>query len=153
MTDFKVLMKMNMLNSKQQGNITEVEVMLAFLKLGYNVLTPYGDCERYDFVVDINNHFYKIQVKSAKEEDEGAKFSFNTASTHYTDGKCIHHTYTSEEIDFFATTFNNQCYLIPVSECGNRIKSLRIATPKNGQVSRVSWAKDYKLEEVVKTLN
>ena len=54
-----------MLNSKQKGNITEVECMLAFLKLGYNVLTPYGDCERYDFVVDINNKLYKIQAKTA----------------------------------------------------------------------------------------
>lgn len=141
-----------MLNSKQQGNITEVEVMLAFLREGYNVLTPYGDCERYDFVVDINKHFYKIQVKSAKEEDEGNKFSFNTASTHYSDGKCIHDTYTKEDIDFFATTFNNQVYLIPVEECGNRSKSLRLTAPKNGQINRVSWAKDYKLEEVVKKL-
>lgn len=151
--DLKVLMKMNMLNSKQQGNVTEIEVMLAFLKLGYNVLTPYGDCERYDFVTDINNHFYKIQVKSAKEEDEGTKFSFNTASTHYSDGKCIHSSYTSNDIDFFATTFRGQTYLIPVTECGARSKSLRLTPPKNGQLNRVSWAKDYELEEMVKTLS
>jgi len=29
-----------MLNTKQRGNITELQCMLAFLKLGYNVLTP-----------------------------------------------------------------------------------------------------------------
>lgn len=29
------------MNSKQIGNITEVECMLAFMKQGYNVLTPY----------------------------------------------------------------------------------------------------------------
>ena len=45
------------MNSKQQGNITELETMLAFLKLGYNVLTPYGDCERYDFVADVKDAF------------------------------------------------------------------------------------------------
>jgi hypothetical protein len=39
--------------------------MLEFLKLGYNILTPYGDCERYDFVVDVNGKFYKIQAKTA----------------------------------------------------------------------------------------
>ena len=48
------------LNTKQVGNITEVESMLSFLKLGYNVLQPYGDCEKYDYVVDIKNKFYKI---------------------------------------------------------------------------------------------
>ena len=40
------------MTSKHIGNITELETMLAFIKAGYNVLTPYGDCERYDFVVD-----------------------------------------------------------------------------------------------------
>ena len=48
------------MNSKQIGNITELETMLAFLKLGFNVLTPYGDCERYDFVVDANGKFLRI---------------------------------------------------------------------------------------------
>ena len=142
-----------MLNSKQQGNITEVEVMLAFLRQGYNVLTPYGDCERYDFVVDINNHFYKIQVKTAKEEDDGAKISFNTASTHYSEGKCIHDTYTKEEIDFFATFYQGKSYLISVNECGKRSKSLRLLPSKNGQINRASLAKNYELEEVIKTLS
>ena len=62
-----------MLNSKQKGNITELECMLAFVKLGYNVLIPYGDCERYDFVVDIKGNFYKIQVKTSRTEDEEKK--------------------------------------------------------------------------------
>jgi len=139
------------MNSKQIGNITEVEVMLAFLKQGFNVLSPYGDCERYDFVIEINNKFYKIQVKTSHLED--GKISFNTASTHYSDGKCIHDTYTKEDIDYFATTYENQVYLIPVEECGGRLKSLRFEPTKNGQTRNVSWAKDYKLEEVIKTLS
>lgn len=118
------------MNSKQIGNITEVEVMLAFIKQGFNVLSPYGDCERYDFVVEINNKFYKIQVKTSRLED--GKISFNTASTHYLNGKCIHDVYTKKEIDYFATSYENQVYLIPVEECGGRLKSLRFEPPKNG---------------------
>ena len=48
------------MNTKRIGNITEVECMLAFMKLGYNVLQPYGDCERYDFVADIKGLFSNI---------------------------------------------------------------------------------------------
>lgn len=139
------------MTSKQLGNITEVEVMLAFLRQGYQVLTPYGDCERYDFVVEIQNQFYKIQVKTAHEED--GKISFNTASTHYADGKCIHDTYTKADIDYFATTYQGMTYLIPVEECGGRSKSLRFVPPKNGQIRNVSWAKDYEIGEVIKTLS
>lgn len=140
------------MSSKQLGNITEVQAMLGFLQLGYNVLTPYGDCERYDFVADVNGKFVKIQVKSSKVSDDGTKFSFNTASTHYSDGKCVHHSYSKEDIDYFATVYDNQVYLIPVEECSTRSQSLRLIPAKNGQTRGVKWAKDYRLEEVIKEL-
>ena len=139
------------MNSKYVGNITELETMLAFIKLGYNVLTPYGDCERYDFVVDINGTFFKIQCKTSKSVNDGAAFKFSGRSTHKSGGKIIHHTYTKEEIDYFVTFYNEKCYLIPVEECGAD-KILRILPTKNEQTRGVSWAKDYELEEVVKKL-
>ena len=139
------------MNSKQIGNITEIKVILAFIEQGFNVLSPYGDCERYDFVVEINSKFYKIQVKTSHLED--GRINFSTASTHYSNGKCIHDTYTKKEIDYFATTYENQVYLIPVEECGGRSKSLRFEPTKNGQARNVSWAKDYTLEAVIKTLS
>ena len=139
----------NMMNSKQIGNITELETMLAFIKLGYNVLTPYGDCERYDFVVDANGKFIRVQSKTSRTEDDGASFSFSCRSCNRKDGKIIHHHYTNNEIDYFVTTFNGKCYLVPVDECGND-KRLRILSTKNGQVRGVTWAKEYELEEVVK---
>lgn len=139
------------MNSKYKGNITELECMLAFMKLGYNVLTPYGDCERYDFVVDKNNKFYKIQSKTSSSDDEGASFKFSCRSCNRKDGAIMHHTYTKEEIDYFITSFNGIIYLIPVEECGSD-KRLRLEPTKNGQVRGITWAKDYELEEVIKNM-
>lgn len=139
------------MNSKQKGNITELECMLAFMKLGYNVLTPYGDCERYDFVVNIDNKFYKIQSKTSSSDDDGASFKFSCRSCNRKDGVIVHHTYTKEEIDYFVTTFNGIVYLIPVEEC-SADKKLRLQPTKNGQVRGVTWAKDYELEEVIKNM-
>ena len=137
------------MNSKQIGNITELETMLAFLKIGFNVLTPYGDCERYDFVVDANGKFLRIQSKTSHSDDNGASFSFSGRSCNRKDGKIVHHTYTNDEIDYFVTLFEGKCYLIPVDECGAN-KRLRILPAKNGQTKGITWAKDYELEEVVK---
>lgn len=123
--------------------------MLAFLKLGYNVLTPYGDCERYDFVVDTSKKFLRIQAKTSRTEDDGASFSFSGRSCNRKEGKIVHHFYTNDEIDYFATSFNEKCYLIPVEECGSD-KRLRLLPAKNGQVRGIAWAKDYELEEVIK---
>ena len=140
-----------MLNSKQIGNITEVEIMLSFLKLGFNVLTPYGDCERYDFVVEINNKFYKIQSKTANSKDNGKSIFINCRSTHRKNGKCVHEKYDSSDIDFFANTYNGVSYLIPISECGSG-KTLRFEETENCQKERVSFAKNYTIEEVIKRL-
>lgn len=137
------------MNSKQKGNITELETMLAFIKAGYNVLIPYGDCERYDYVVDNHGKFVRIQSKTASSDDEGASFRFSGRSSHRKDGKIVHHQYTNNEIEYFATTFNGKSYLIPVEECGAD-KKLRILPTKNNQTRGISWAKDYELEEVIK---
>ena len=137
------------MNSKQKGNITELETMLAFLKLGYNVLTPYGDCERYDFVVDVKGKFIKVQSKTSNTEDNGASFKFNCRSSNRSNGSIVHHKYTKDEIDYFVTTFNGKAYLVPVEECGAD-KRLRLLPAKNGQTRGITWAKDYELEEVVK---
>lgn len=139
-----------MLNSKQKGNITEVECMLAFLKLGYNVLTPYGDCERYDFVVDINNKLYKIQAKTANTShiNEGY-IEFKTSNKTTRNGTFVRNFYTSEQVDFFATSYNGQCYLVPISETSRQTKRLRFTTPKNGQANGITFAEEYELERMV----
>lgn len=137
------------MNSKHKGNITELESMLAFMKLGYNVLIPYGDCERYDYVVDANGKFKKIQSKTSSTKDDGASFKFSCRSSNRQNGNIVHHSYSKDEIDYFVTTFNGKCYLIPVEECGSD-KKLRILPAKNGQTRGITWAKDYELEEVVK---
>ena len=140
------------MNSKQIGNITEVECMLAFLKLGYNVLQPYGDCERYDFVADINGKFYKIQCKTSKKTDDiGTSIEFSCRSSHRVNSKCVNEKYTSENVDFFATTYQNKCYLIPQNECSTS-KKLRFIPPANGQTKDISFAKDYELETIIATL-
>ena len=55
---------MNELNSHFKGEITEQQVAIEFLTLGYLVSKPLVQRSRYDFVVDINHKLYKIQVKT-----------------------------------------------------------------------------------------
>lgn len=140
------------MTSKDVGNITEVSCMLEFMKLGYPVLTPYGDCQRYDFVVEINNKFYRIQSKTANDThiDEGY-IVFRCDNTTTKNGKVVHHSYDENEIDYFSTFYDGKCYLIPVNEC-SREKRLRFTTPKNGQTRGITFASEYELEKVVANL-
>lgn len=140
------------MTSKDIGNITEVSCMLEFMKLGYPVLTPYGDCQRYDFVVEINNKFYRIQSKTSNDShiDEGY-IVFRGDNTTTKNGNIIHHQYTDNEIDFFSTFYNGKCYLVPVNECSKE-KRLRFTPPKNGQIKGITFACNYELEKVVANL-
>ena len=140
------------MTSKDVGNITEVSCMLEFMKLGYPVLTPYGDCQRYDFVVEINGKFYRIQSKTANDAyiNEGY-IVFRCDNTTTKNGKIVHHSYDENEIDYFSTFYDGKCYLVPVNEC-SREKRLRVTTPKNGETRGITLASEYELEKVVANL-
>ena len=133
------------MNSKLTGNLTEMKCMSAFMELGHNVLIPFGDCERYDFVVNIENQFLRIQCKTSQSDDDGSSFFFRGRSSHRVKGHCVNEKYTKEEIDYFATIWDNHCYLIPVEECGS-CKRLRLSPSINGQNRGVNHANDYELE-------
>ena len=140
---------MENLNSQTKGRITELKVANAFLELGYIISQPLVDT-RYDYLVEINNKIYKIQVKTASLYNGCIKFS--TANTHTNTQGTVRKTYKNE-IDFFATIYENKCYLIPVDECGSSNKSLRLELPKDGIAKKnMVWAKDYELKEVINRL-
>ena len=61
-------------------------------------------------------------------------------------------TYSENDVDFFATMYNNECYLIPFSHCGKRAQRLRLVPTKNGQTTGIKFAKDYHLKDIVKNL-
>lgn len=136
------------LNTHFQGEITELEVAEAFLAQGYQVCKPLVSDSRYDFVVDINHTFYRIQVKTSSLSIDGDYIEFKTQSSHTNTKKTIYHSYSKEEVDYFATIFNHQCYLVPIEQVGSRSFRLRLKPTKNGQTKNINFAKDFKLENI-----
>ena len=131
------------LTSKQKGNLTELQCLSAFVEYGCGVSIPYGDNSKYDFIADIDGQLFKIQVKTSSLKDENA-IKFSCRTTHVNCKGIKNERYSSNEVDFFATYWENQCYLIPVSECSVE-KTLRFAPPKSGQLKGITFAKDYEL--------
>ena len=137
------------LTSKEKGNLTELQCLLSFYELGHKVSIPYGENCRYDFILDVNGKLLKIQCKTSRTEDDGKSFLFSCKSTRKNNSSKAHTVvYTKEEIDYFATYYQGKCYLIPVEECGSE-KRLRLSPPANGQIKKVSFAKDYELKQVL----
>lgn len=56
------------MQTKIKGDISEAKALFEFQKRNIPVLLPWGDKERYDMVIELSNHFFRVQVKTANEE-------------------------------------------------------------------------------------
>ena len=140
--------------TQSKGNLVELQCISKFIELGYECSIPYGNGAKYDFVVDVNGQFLRIQCKSASHpiDKSTGQYDINaiqfscTAQTTNTQ-KTIRHSYDKTQIDYFATTFNNQVYLVPVEECSTN-KTLRFIPPKNNNPN-YNDAKKYEIENII----
>ena len=139
-------MKIKMeLTAKQKGNLTELQCLTAFYQEGCHVSLPYGENSRYDMIVDVNGLLIKVQVKTSSLKGEGA-INFSCRSSHVNSTGVKNIRYTAQEIDYFATFWEGQCYLVPVSECSTE-KTLRFVPPKSGQLKGITFASEYTIQK------
>lgn len=115
------------------------------------VSKPLVQCSRYDFVVEINHKLYKVQVKTGTLK-ENSYIEFSTSTSHTNTKGTLNISYSKDDVDYFATIYDNQCYFVPFEVCGTRNQRLRIVPTKNGQTKEIVFANDYKLEDVIKRL-
>jgi len=52
------------LTTKRRGELSELAFVYKAASLGFHVAKPYGDSERYDFILDAGHRLWRIQVKS-----------------------------------------------------------------------------------------
>lgn len=144
------------MDTKQIGNLTELQCITYLYKLGCKMSIPFGDSEKYDMIMDYNNKLYKVQSKHANEilDEKTGQVSFiklnTTWQSHNTSG-WSKHKYLPKDVDYFCTFYNERCYLIPLKECSTE-KRLRLIPPKNGQTKGVSFLRDYEAEHILESL-
>jgi len=96
---------------KQRGELAEVGFMFKAAGLGFGVAKPWGDSERYDFILDSGKRFWRVQVKS---NYVARTHSYNVHTRANTAGK--KKPYTAKQIDFLVAYIvaEDAWYVIPV---------------------------------------
>lgn len=124
----------------EKGNISESLVTGRFLELGYNVLIPFGGGHRYDIVIEINNEFKRVQIKTGRIYKN--KLVFNTTSNNKGYKRKSYH----DEVDYIAVYCheNNKSYLIPIGLTGKSAMTLQVSEPKIKN-KNMHFAKDFEL--------
>ena len=135
------------LTTQQKGITTEMYVAAYLLSLGYNVSQPMCQDSKYDLIVDVNDKLLRLQVKTARLSDNNS-IIFNCRSTTKNSRTNKSRAYSKNEIDFFATYWNHQVYLVPVGQCSSE-KRLHLQKPRQ---SNWSYIEDYKAKEVLEQL-
>ncbi len=136
--------------TNQKGLITEMQVMLRLIEMGYDVSQPLNADSKYDCILDVNGQLLKIQIKTAhKHPKTKDSIEIKCRSTTTTQNHRKQGGYTSKDIDYFATFWENELYLIPVEECSSE-KTLHLTK----EVVRKGWSylEDYKAKEVLNIL-
>jgi hypothetical protein len=96
-------------NRKRRGEVAEAVFLARACSFGFRLAKPWGDSERYDFIVTFGHGFHRVQVKSTERYAE---------SRYRVKGAGWKDTYTPEEIDFLVA------YIVPIEAFASR-KSLR----------------------------
>jgi len=131
------------------GEISRLQVMAAIARLGNQVYVPLSDIGRTDFVFeDETGRFFRVQAKTGWLRRGTVIFMACSVDSRSQAGRCIYRPYTGQ-IEYFGVYCpdNNKVYLVPISDTTNSACTLRIDPPRNGQKTRIRWARDYEIGE------
>jgi len=131
-----------------QGNLVELQCIMKFMTMGFECSVPYGNQAKYDILVDTSKEILRIQCKKSHWADDRNSITFSCCSSTTNTQKTTRHYYTSNDIDYFATCWEDNVYLIPVEECSTT-KSLRITPKTNKTPPNVNMAEDYLVEKIL----
>lgn len=104
-------------HTKRKGELSELAFMYKAVSMGFGVAKPYGDSERFDFIVSSGRRLWRVQVKSTYKR--GAHGYGVHAYGNRNRGTEI---YTPEEIDLLVVYIvpEDAWYIIPIEAVGGR---------------------------------
>ena len=133
-------------NTHEVGCHSEAMVLARLIGKGWNVLVPFSRVSRYDFAIEKEGTFYRIQVKTGRLDSrrDGA-ISFPTVSSYAHRGrKPVGYI---GDVDAFGVYCpeNDSVYLVPTLEIAACVREcfLRVRPSRNNQKKGVRWAGQY----------
>ena len=142
--------------TQRKGTLTELHCIVDLTELGIRTLTPTDEASKYDVVADVNGQFIRIQCKTSSWAKDTAisETAFQIETNHMTTNtkKTTRYLYSKNDIDYFYTYFQGQGYLVSIDEASGATFRWRYEYPSSGQTKGIHIAKDYKIEEVIKSL-
>lgn len=123
------------MNKILKGDLSKAFVIAKLLKENYRVLEPISENSRYDLVVEIENKFLRIQVKTIYFKNDLKVYEMVCYSTTRRNKTHIKTKYTSNEIDFIIgyNQDTDEIYTFPIKDIAGRHQ---IIFRENGKINQ-----------------
>ncbi|MGA9307710.1 MAG: group I intron-associated PD-(D/E)XK endonuclease [Candidatus Sulfotelmatobacter sp.] len=123
------------MTSKQRGELAEMMCMVKAAQKGFATAKPYGDSRRYDFILDVGQRLWRVQVKSSSAKQYG---SYMVNLQRNANGEVV--PYDASEIDF-VVAYVMPCdawFVIPVEAIYGRqsAKLCLHGNPRSGRLGK-----------------
>ena len=131
------------LTNRQRGNLAELAFMRKAASLGFSVAKPWGEGERYDLIVRVENVCWRVQVKSVLAKTQRRlHYRIKTSGQDRRKGYTF---YSANEIDFLvAYVFPEDLwYVFPASVVAKR--RVVCVTPRSKRSSFEKYREAWKL--------
>jgi hypothetical protein len=118
------------LPTKRRGEVAEAAFLHKAASLGFSVSKPWGESDRYDFILDSGDHCWRVQVKSAHTSATNG-YSFHAC------GNVQSRRYTPRDIDFLVgyVVPDNVWYVLPI-ELFSNITGVKVFPSSKRRMSR-----------------
>jgi hypothetical protein len=128
---------------KEIGELSEANIVVHLLRLGFVILRPLSEISRYDYVLHIEDRFIRIQCKTGRLRSGSVRFSCSSSGGGRVSD--IRRDYKNDA-DYFVVYCpeTDLSYVIKVSDCGKNGISFRI-NPFKRKFTQFKLARDYEL--------
>jgi hypothetical protein len=98
------------ISRKRLGEAAEAAFLQKAISMGFSVAKPWGESDRYDFILENGANAWRVQVKSSSYKGKSG-YAFRAA------GNVHYKGYTAKEIDFlvFYIVPEDSWYVFPIS--------------------------------------
>ena len=105
------------IHSKRRGELAEAAFLHKAASLGLTVAKPWGDSNRFDFIVETGGRMVRVQVKSAYSGNKWGAYIFHAHGSSPAD------VYTPRDIDFLAAYIapEDLWYILPIDVFRGRV--------------------------------
>jgi hypothetical protein len=100
------------LTTKRRGELSELAFVYKAATQGFHVAKPYGDSERYDFILEAGHRLWRIQVKATTTLRNGR---YHVNCHRRTHGGLV--PYQPEEVDFIVAHIipEDSWFIVPIA--------------------------------------